>query len=429
MVDVGPLKLGDFRRLWAAGAVTAVGSQLTAVSVPVQIYALSRSSAYIGLAGLVGFAPMVVAALWGGALADAVDRRRILLVTNGGIGVTSVLLWGQAVLDLRSIGVLLFLVAVQQALFGANAAASGAVVPRLVPAADLPAANALQSTVVWFAGIAGPLLAGGLLPILGSETLYLADATALCATLWAVWRLPPLPPGDGTARRAGLRQIVEGFRLLATNHVLLVAYLADFAALFLGLPAALFPQLARESFGASHVGVLYAAISVGGVAAGLFSGSFTRIRRHGVAVATAVCVWGLAIAGFGLAHSLASAACLLALAGGALIVLGVFRKAILQTAATDGLRGRLQGADTVVAAGGPRLAGFAHGAAGAALGTTWTVTGGGVLTIAVMLTLVLASPDFRRYRGSYDESRVSHQEIPPPRLSRSDPSKRRRSCG
>lgn len=399
LVDVGPLRSGDFRRLWAAGVVTAVGSQLTAVAVPVQIYALTGSSAYVGLAGLVGFAPMVVAALWGGALADAVDRRRMLLVTNGGIGVTSVLLWAQAVLVLRSVGVLLFLVAAQQALFGANAAASGAVVPRLVPAPDLPAANALQSTVVYFAGIAGPLLAGGLLPILGSQTLYLADATALCATLWAVWRLPPLPPGDGTARRASLQQILAGFRLLATNNVLLVAYLADFAALFLGMPAALFPQLARESFGASHVGILYAAISVGGVAAGLFSGSFTRTRRHGVALATAVCLWGLAIAGFGLARSLASAACLLALAGAALIVLSVFRKSILQTVATDGLRGRLQGADTVVATGGPRLAGFAHGVAGGAFGATWTVTGGGVLTIAAMLTLVLASPDFRRYRA------------------------------
>ncbi|MDN3353161.1 MFS transporter [Actinomadura sp. DC4] len=394
--DVRPLRSANFRRLWVAGAVTAVGSQLTAVVIPLQIYAFTGSSAYVGLAGLVGFAPMVAGALWGGALADAVDRRRMLLATNGGIGATSVLLWAQAATHLRSVGLLLCLVAVQQALFGANAAASGAAIPRLVPAADLPAANVLRSTVVSSAGIAGPLLAGGLLPVVGGQPLYLADAAALCATLWAVTRLPPLPPQAVIARRTDLWQALEGFRVLATHSVLLAAYLADFAALFLGLPVALFPQLAREHFGA--VGALYAAISIGGVAAGLLSGSFTRTRRHGVAITAAVCVWGLAIAGLGLARSLLSAMLLLTLAGGALIVLSAFRKSILQTAATDGLRGRLQAADTVVAAGGPRLADFAHGAAGAAFGTTWTVTGGGVLTIAAMLTLVAASPDLRRYR-------------------------------
>jgi MFS family permease len=397
-VDVRPLRSENFRRLWAAGAVTALGSQLTAVVIPLQIYALTDSSTYVGLAGLVGFVPMVVAALWGGAFADAVDRRRMLLATNGGIAVASVLLWAQAAAHLRSVGLLLGLVAVQQALFGANAAASGAVIPRLVPATDLPAANVLQSTAVSFAGIAGPLLAGGLLPVVGSQPLYLADAAALCATLWAVTRLPPLPPHAVIARRAGLGQTLEGFHILATHNVLLAAYLADFAALFLGLPVALFPQLAREHFGASEVGALYAAVSIGGVAAGLFSGSFTRVRRHGVAITAAVCVWGAAIAGLGLARSLPCAMLLLTLAGGALIVLSAFRKSILQTAATDGLRGRLQAADTVVAAGGPRLADFVHGAAGAAFGTTWTVTGGGVLTIAAMLTLVAASPDFRRYR-------------------------------
>jgi MFS family permease len=398
MADVGPLRLEGFRRLWAAGVVTAVGSQMTAVAVPLQIYALTSSSTYVGLAGLIGFVPMVVAALWGGAVADTVDRRRMLLMTNGGIGVTSVLLWAQAEAHLRSVGVLLCLVAAQQALFGANASAGGAVIPRLVPASELAAANVLRSTVTYFAGIIGPLLAGGLLPVVGSQTLYLADAVALCATLWAVWRLPPLPSCASHASRASLGQVVAGFRVLATHNVLLVAYLADFIALFFGLPTALFPQLAHEYFGASEVGVLYAAISVGAVTAGLFSGSFIRTCRHGVAVTAAVCVWGSAIVGFGLARSLPSAVVSLVLAGGALIVLSAFRKAILQTVTTDGLRGRLQGADTVVAAGGPRLAGLAHGAAGAAFGTTWAVTGGGVLTIAAMLALVAASPDFRRHR-------------------------------
>ena len=390
LVDVRPLRGAAFRRLWAAGLVTGLGAQLTAVVVPLQLYGFTGSSAYVGLAGLVGFAPMAAAALWGGALADVRDRRRVLLVTTAGIGVTSLLLWAQARADLRSVGVLLALVGVQQALFGANAAVGRAVVPRLVPPESLTAANALQSTVALSAGIAGPLLAGVLLPVVGARTLYLADAVAVCATVWAVWRLPPLPPlGRAGRKRAGVREIADGFRFVARHQALLLVYLADFAALFLGLPTALFPQLARETFRLSDIGVLYAALSAGGVLAGLFSGAFTRVGRHGVAVAVSVGVWGLAVAGFGVTGSLVAAAGWLALAGGALLVLGVFRRTVLQTAVPDGMRGRLQGIDTVVAAGGPRLGDLAHGVAGAAFGAGWAVTGGGLLTVSVAVALLL----------------------------------------
>jgi hypothetical protein len=401
LVDGRPLRVGEFRRLWAAGIVTALGAQLTAVVVPLQIYEFSGSSAYVGLAGLVGLAPMAAAALWGGALADVRDRRRVLLTTTIGIGVTSLLLWAQAWANLRSVGVLLALVAVQQALFGANSTVSRAVTPRLVRPELLTAANALQSTVLLAAGITGPLLAGGLLPVVGSRTLYLADAVAVCATVWAVWRLPDLPPDGGAERRQGavLRQIVDGVRFMTKHQILLVVYLADFAALSLGLPTALFPQLAAETFRPSDIGVLYAALSAGGVLAGLFSGAFTRVGRHGVAVAVSVGVWGLAVAGFGLAHSLVSAVAWLLPAGGALLALGVFRKTVLQSAVPDGMRGRLQGIDTVVAVGGPRLGDLLHGTVGAALGVTWTVTGGGVLTVVAALALLLLFPGFRRHRA------------------------------
>ena len=401
LVDVRPLRAGEFRRLWAAGIVTALGSQLTAVVVPLQIYEFSGSSAYVGLAGLVSLAPMAAAALWGGALADVRDRRRVLLTTTLGIGVTSLLLWAQAWANLRSVAVLLALVAVQQALFGANSTVSRAVTPRLVRPELLAAANALQSTVLLSAGITGPLLAGGLLPVVGSRTLYLADAVAVCATVWAVWRLPALPPDGAGERRqsAVLRQIADGVRFVTRRQVLLVVYLADFAALSLGLPTALFPQLAAETFRPSDIGVLYAAVSAGGVLAGLFSGAFTRVGRHGVAVAVSVGVWGLAVAGFGLAHSLVSAVAWLLPAGGALLALGVFRKTVLQSAVPDGMRGRLQGIDTVVAVGGPRLGDLLHGTVGAALGVTWTVTGGGVLTVVAALALLLLFPGFRRHRA------------------------------
>ncbi|NUO46660.1 MAG: MFS transporter [Streptomyces sp.] len=398
LIDVRPLRRAAFRRLWACGLVTTLGAQLTALAVPMQLYDLTGSSAYVGLAGFVGFAPMALAALWGGTLADVRDRRRVLLASTAGIGLTSLLLWVQAWARLESVGVLLALVGVQQALFGANAAVSGAVVPRLVPRELLPAANALQSLVSWSAGIAGPLLGGGLLPVVGARALYLADAAALGVTLWAVWRLPPLPPTTG--RGAGPRQFGAGFRLLATRQVLLVVYLADFAALFLGMPAALFPQLARETYPGANVGVLYAAISAGGVLAALFSGGLTRTSRHGVAVAVSVCVWGCALAAFGLVNSLPVAAGWLVLAGGALLTLGVFRKSVLQSAVPDGMRGRLQGVDTVIAAGGPRLGDLAHGVAGASFGATWAVTGGGVLTVTAALALLLCFPEFRRHRAT-----------------------------
>nr|WSZ19648.1 MFS transporter [Streptomyces canus] len=401
LIDVRPLRAGAFRRLWAAGIVTALGAQLTAVVVPLQIYEVSGSSAYVGLAGLVGLAPMAAAALWGGALADVRDRRRVLLTTTIGIGVTSLLLWAQAWANLRSAAVLLVLVAVQQALFGANSTASRAVTPRLVRPELLAAANALQSTVLLSAGITGPLLAGGLLPVVGSRTLYLADAVAVCATVWAVWRLPALPPTGGGERRKSAvpGQIADGVRFATRRQILLVVYLADFAALSLGLPTALFPQLAAQTFHPSDIGVLYAAVSAGGVLAGLFSGAFTRIGRHGVAVAVSVGVWGLAVAGFGLAHSLLSAVAWLLPAGGALLALGVFRKTVLQSAVPDGMRGRLQGIDTVVAVGGPRLGDLLHGTVGAALGVRWAVTGGGVLTVVAALALLLLFPGFRRHRA------------------------------
>jgi MFS family permease len=405
--DVRPLRLAAFARLWAASWVTALGSQLTAVAVPLEIYVFSGSSAYVGLASLTGLVPMVVAALWGGAIADAVDRRRMLLITSTGIGATSVLLWVQAAVALKSVAVLLPLIAVQQAMFGANAAVGGAVVPRLVPSGLLPAANALQSTSVWFAGIAGPLLAGVLMPLVGARMLFMFDAIAMCPTLWAIIRLPALPPAgqDAPARagRARGRQVADGFRYLASHQILLVAYAVDFVTLFFGLPTALFPQIAHQRFGGQAAGgavagSLFAAISAGGVVAAVLAGLFSGSRRPGAMMVAAACVWAGAITGFGVTRSLPTGLAMLATAGGALVILGVFRKTILQAAAADHMRGRMQGMDLAVAAGGPRLASAAHGLAGAAIGTAWAVTGGGLLVAASMLILLAAFPGFARYQ-------------------------------
>lgn len=402
-MDTRPLRVPAYRRLWSSTIVTAVGSQLTAVAVPKQIYDITGSSAWVGAASLAGLLPLIVFALWGGAVADTMDRRKLLLITNTGIAVTSVLFWLQAATGLRSVAALMVLLAVQQAFWGLNAPARNASIARLVPGEQLAAANALGSTVMQTGQVVGPLLAGVLIPVIGLPELYLIDALALCVTVWAVHRLPSLPPlaGAGT-RRAGVREIAAGFRYISAHKVLLLSFLADIVAMVLGMPRALFPQLSATTYApygeGLALGLLFAAIPIGAVLGGLLSGTFSRARRHGWMVIGAVVAWGGAIAGFGLSGSLWAAAVFLALAGVADMVSMVFRGAILLSAATDEMRGRMQGVFTVVVAGGPRLADVLHGAAGSAFGPRAAVAGGGVLVVVVMLALAAAVPALRRYR-------------------------------
>jgi MFS family permease len=398
------LKVVPFRRLWVSTAVTAIGSQLTAVAVPKQVFDITNSSGYVGLAGAVALVPLLVFGLWGGAIADTVDRRRLLLWSNTGIALTSLLLWAQAALRLDSVWVVLVLLAVQQALFAINQPTRSASVARLVPPELLPASNALYTTVFNFGGVFGPLLAGAFIPVLGLPTLYLIDSLGLCLTMWAVWKLPPLPPLAGRTRRAGLSDVLDGFRYLSVRPVLLASFVVDIIAMVAGMPRALFPELAERTFGdppggGAALGWLFAAIPIGAVICGLLSGWLSRVSRQGVAVVIAVCAWGVAIAVFGLTHSLWLAAVFLGLAGAADMVSSVFRNSILQTAATDEMRGRMQGVFTVVVTGGPRIADTVHGLAGAAIGTTATVTGGGVLVVVLALIAVALLPAFRRYRA------------------------------
>ncbi|MFF6918195.1 MFS transporter [Streptomyces sp. NPDC012466] len=402
-MDTRPLRRPAYRRLWGSTIVTAVGSQLTAVAVPKQIYDITGSSAWVGAASIAGLVPLIVFALWGGAIADTVDRRKLLLITNSGIAVTSLLFWLQAFAGLESVTALMLLLAVQQAFWGLNAPARNASIARLVPEDELPAANALGSTVMQTGQVAGPLLAGALIPVIGLPELYLIDALALCVTVWAVYRLPSLPPLAGTAvRRAGVKEIVAGFRYISGHTVLLLSFLADIIAMVLGMPRALFPQLASQTYApygeGLALGLLFAAIPIGAVLGGLFSGTFSRARRHGWMVIGAVVVWGVAITGFGLSRNLWLAVAFLALAGVADMVSMVFRGAILLSAATDEMRGRMQGVFTVVVAGGPRLADVLHGTAGSAFGPGTAVAGGGLLVVAVMLVLAAAVPALRRYR-------------------------------
>ncbi|MHA6626780.1 MFS transporter [Pseudonocardia sichuanensis] len=407
LTDTRPLRTPAYRRLWAAGIVTVIGAQLSVVAVPAQIYELTGSSAYVGLTGLFGLVPLVVFGLWGGAIADAVDRRTLLLFSGGGIALSSLALWVTAASGAGGVWLVLVLFAVQTAFLAINQPARNAVIPRLLPADQLPAANALNMTVFQVGAIAGPLLAGVLIPVIGLPTLYLLDAIALLATLWATWRLPAVPPtGTGVRRRAGLREIVDGFRYAALHAVLLVSFLIDIVAMAFGMPRAVFPEISQTVYGdppggGFAMGLLFAAIPLGMVAAGLFTGLLHRVRRQGVAVTLAICTWGVGVALFGLTSSLWLAVLFLAIAGAGDVISSVYRMSILQSVATDEMRGRMQGVFGVVVAGGPRVADLWHGPAAEWWGPGVAASVGGVAVVVGAVVVVAAFPIFWRYRAAH----------------------------
>ncbi|MBB5162395.1 MFS transporter [Mycobacterium sp. AZCC_0083] len=411
--DTTPLRTLDFRRLWLAGIVTVIGGNLTIFAVPVQLYALTQNSAYVGLAGVFALVPLVVFGLWGGAWADAMDRRLLLIITSCGLAVASVLLWLQSALELNNVWVVLCLLSFQQAFYAVNSPTRSAAIPRMIPGDQLPAANSLNMTVFQFGAIVGPLLAGVMLRWVDLSTLYVIDAITCVLPIWATFRLTPMPlTSQQKTGQWGFAAVLDGFRYLAGNRVVLMSFVVDLIAMILGMPRALFPQMAHQSFGGPIEGgttmaLLAASMAVGAVAGGVFSGWLPRIRRQGLAVVVAVGVWGVAIAGFGVASWLAHgsahtwlwiALAFLAIGGAADMVSSAFRQSILQQAASDELRGRLQGVFTVVVAGGPRLADALHGAAAAAVGTAVAATGGGVLVVIGVVVAALVVPAFVRYR-------------------------------
>jgi MFS family permease len=402
VIDTRPLRIPQYRRLWSSSAVIAVGSQLTAVAVPKQVYDLTHSSGYVGLTGAVGLISLIVFGLWGGAVADAVDRRLLLVVTGIGVAAVSALLWVQAFTGLGSVWVVFALLGVQQAFVAIDIPARNAVIPRLVPGELVTPANALSFTVFMFGMVFGPLAAGALIPVVGLSTLYLIDTVALTVAVFLVLPLPALPPENGGPSRAGLREIASGFRYLSTQKVLLASFLADIVAMVAGMPRALFPEMAERTFGdppggGFALGWLYAAIPIGAAIMGLFSGWITRMRRQGVVVTLAVVAWGLFMAVFGVSQVLWLAVIFLALGGAADLVSAIHRGAILQTAATDEMRGRVQGVFTVVVAGGPRLADLTHGWGAEALGTAAATTAGGLLVVVLIIGAVASLPAFWRY--------------------------------
>ena len=389
--DLRPLGVPAYRRLFFGQVFTVIGAMITAVAVQQQVFDLTGSSAWVGFASLVALVPLVIFGLLGGAIADTYDRRTLLIITSTGIAVTSVGLWLAALGGSESVWTVFALLALQQAFFAVNQPTRSAIIPRIVPIEMVPSANALGMTVFSIGVIVGPLLVGVLIPLVGLAWLYFIDALTLVAILYAVLRLPRIPP---LGERRGRAKVVDGLRYLWLKPLLLMTFVVDIIAMVFGMPRALFPQMAQETFGGAvgggyQLGVLSAALAVGALIGGLTGGWIHRVRRQGIAIIAAIVVWGASMALYGTTSILWLAAIFLAVGGWADLVSAVYRSTILQVNATDDMRGRMQGVFTVVVAGGPRVADLVHGLVASATSTAFATTAGGIATI--VLTLVAAA--------------------------------------
>ncbi|MGW6539162.1 MFS transporter [Streptomyces sp. NPDC055051] len=407
--DLTPLRTSaDYRRLWFGNTVSWVGQGMTALAISLQVYDITGSAFSVGLVGLFSLVPLVVFGLYGGAIADTVDRRALGLAGATGSAVLAAALSAAAFAGFHRVWFLYAIVALQAVCAALNSPARSAMIPRLLPPEQLRAANALNSMVMTFGTLVGPSLGGVIVGVAGYQTAYLIDALAFFASLYAMWRLPAMPPertGAGVTAaggKPGARErasVLDGLRFLGTRPNLRATFVSDLFAMILAQPKALFPAVAALWFGgdAKTTGLLVAAPAFGALLGGVVSGWQSRIRRHGQAILIAVAAWGLAIAAFGLSRNLWVGLLCLAAAGYADTSSMIFRNTMMQVAAPDEMRGRLQGVFIVVVAGGPRLGDFVAGSVADLASPTVAITGGGLLCVLAVGVFALFARGFRRY--------------------------------
>jgi MFS family permease len=400
IVDLEPLRrYPQFRRLWIGLAISQIGSQLTMVAIFYQVYLLTGSSLDVGLVSLAQLVPALVGSLLGGSVADAVDRRRLLVVTQIAMALCSVGLALNSRSATPALWPIFVLAALSAGFSGADSPARTAIMMNLVPWDSFATANVLRQLLLQISLVMGPALGGLLLARFGVTAVYWIDVASFAAAIAASALLPGMSPkGKGT--RFGLRSIAEGFGYLRGRQALQGCFLADLDAMILGMPTALFPAMALEHFhgGPQTVGYLYAAPGVGALVGMLLSGWTARVGRAGRAVVIAIAVWGLAITAFGLSRWLVPALLLLAVAGWADVISAVFRSTILQVEAPDRLRGRLSAIQTAVVGGGPRLGNAEAGGLAALIGVQASVVVGGVGCVAGIALLARLMPRFAGYR-------------------------------
>lgn len=405
-LDLRPLRFREYRLLWSGQAISFMGSQVTYVALGFQMYELTESSLAVGLIALCELVPLLTMSFVGGALADALDRRKLFLRTEVALTLVPLMLFLNSLRDDPMVWPLYILAAFAAGLDGLGRPSLWAMLPRLVPKEDLAAATALHSFYLNLGSVAGPALGGLLIKLIGLPGVYLFDAVSFAASLLTLSLMKATPPPDD-AERPSLRSMAEGFRYARSQPVLMGTYLIDFNAMIFGMPAALFPELSHR-YAAAHgtdpetvLGLLTAAPAVGALVGTLTSGWVRRIRRHGLAIVWAVVVWGAAIVVFGFAESLWLALPMLALAGFGDFVSATFRSTIWNQTIPDAVRGRLAGIELANVASGPMLGNLEAGAVARFFGARFSIVSGGLACLAGTALLAMMLPQFLSYRSEY----------------------------
>ncbi len=398
-VDLTPLRASrDYRRLWFGQALSLVLGEVTYVALPYQVYQLTKSTFAVGAIALVELVPLLSLTFIGGAAADALDRRRLLVWTEAGTAASVAGLVVNAALPQPRVE-LCFVFAFFAAAFSSfGAGAARSLIPRLVPPEHIAAALALNTLYSNLGTVIGPAFGGVLIATIGLTGAYAFGVAGFAASLAAFWLLPSIVPIGG-AESVGLRSVIEGFRYLRHQRVVRGCFLIDTIAMVFGMPSALFPAIALSRFhaGGFVVGVLYASPSAGALVASLLSGWIAHVRRQGVGIVIAATLWGVAITAFGFATSLPLAVVLLAAAGCADAFSAVMRGTIMFATTPDALQGRVSAAYLAQVTSAPRLGNVEAGGVASLTSIRFSVVSGGIACVAGCLALVLFIPALIRY--------------------------------
>jgi MFS family permease len=402
-IDVEPLRSSrPFRLIWFGLLVTSTGSQFTLVAVFVQVKELTESEAAVGATGLAYLLGLVAGSIAGGAILDAWDRRRLLMMAQVGLATGSSMLLAGAVAGDPPLWLIYTGLAVLAASSAMDGPTRSAITARILDPAQLPAAQALNQVVWNTAALLGPALAGLVIVEYGFTVAYAVDLASIGCMFVASTLLHPMPPTSGDHADTGVRAIREGFDFARKHRLIMSTFVIDLIAMIFGLPRVLFPFLIVDQFQRSPeaLGLLFAAPAAGALLGALTSGWTGRIRRQGLAVIVSVAAWGVAIAAFGWSGRwLWLGLGMLALAGWADVISAIFRTTILQMSAPDRLRGRLFAIHILVVTGGPRLGDVEAGVVARLVSPTFSVVSGGIACVVGAGLVALLYPEFRRARA------------------------------
>lgn len=396
-MDVAPLRRSrEFRLLFVGQGVSFFGSMVTYVALPYQAYRLSHSSLIVGLLSLAELIPLLITAFVGGTLADAIDRRHMVRITEAAMCLVTGALIANSVLSHPRLWVLFAAAFAGAGIDGLQRPSLEAMVPRLVPDDELAAASALSSLKGNLGMVAAPPIAGVLIVAVGLPATYGVDAATFAVSLISLSLMRAVPPPPET-EGFSLRAVTESLRYARSRQDLLGTYLVDMNAMFFGMPTALFPQFASHLGGPAVLGALYAAPSAGSLLVTVTSGWARRVRRQGRAIAVAAVVWGVGIIAFGFSRALIPALAGLVLAGGADMVSGLFRSTMWNQSIPDSLRGRLAGIEMLSYSSGPTLGNVEAGIVESLAGLRASIVSGGALCILGTVALAAVLPRFWHY--------------------------------